>query len=391
MSAFKAPEAPYTIDTVMRSIHEQLRLSPDASVDLSAAGEEALGEWGPFARLLARMQRHQDERLTYQIHSHRPVIGAVVNFIKKIIYWGVRPYLDALYERQEAFNSLTIRAMREQMAATRATAAGLQARLDDLIGIVQRRYDTHSFFATVPGQTRLDALDRTRGAYWEVVQRQNVYAPLFLGLPGRVLELGCGRGEMLAILQSKAVSAWGVDLDPLMIETARSKGLEAYVKDALAALSEQGQATLGGVFAAQVAEHLFPGDLLELIRLAADRLATGGRLLLETVNPASPGAMAKSYYQDLDHKQPVHPDAMKILLEQAGFEQVEVGFLSPFSEAERLPDLPPVEASGLSPEAHRAIQERLDRLNAFLFGYQDYYVTGLRATRPAGEGGKAGA
>ena len=391
MSPFKVPEAPYTIDTVMQSIREQLRLGHEAEGNPSADTDPVPDDWTPFARLLARMQRQQDERLAYHIHSHRPFIGAAVNFIKKIIYWGVRPHFDALYERQEAFNSLTIRALREQMAATRKTTDGLQTRLDELIGIIQRRYDTHSFFATVPGETRLEALDHTRGAYWEVVQRQNVYAPLFLGLPGRVIELGCGRGEMLAILQSKAVSAWGVDLDPLMVETARGKGLEAYVKDALAALTEQGQATLGGVFAAQVAEHLFPGDLLELIRLAADRLASGGRLLLETVNPASPGAMAKSYYQDLDHKQPIHPDAMKILLEQAGFEQVEIGFLSPFSEAERLPDLPPVEASGLSPEAHRTLQDRLDRLNAFLFGYQDYYVTGVRTARSTGEGGKADA
>jgi hypothetical protein len=94
--------------------------------------------------------------------------------------------------------------------------------------------------------------------------------------------------------------------------------------------------------------------------------------------------MAKSYYQDLDHKQPIHPDYMKILLEQAGFEQVEVGYLSPFSEVERLPDLPPQAGSGFTPEAHRALQVRFDWLNEFLFGFQDYYVTGVRAARSGG-------
>lgn len=371
MSAFKVPEGPYTIEDIMQSIRAQLDLDAQTTDGPPSPGAVAhiatQEDWTRLNNLLERMQARQSGAIPYRIQSHRPIIGRVINLFKKVVYWSIRPYLDALCERQEAMNDLTVKALRElsQQMITEQKA-------------MRQRYDTHSFFEAIAGENRLDALAHTRGAYWEVVERQNHYAELFGDVPGRVIDLGCGRGEMLAILQANAISAWGVDMDPLMVETARGKGLEAYEQDALTAVDLCEPASLGGLFAAQVIEHLFPGDLLGLIRLAADRLAPGGRLVLETINAASPGAMAKSYYQDLDHKQPVHPDYIKILLEQGGFEQVAITYLAPFSEDECLHALPPAESVGLSPEAHQAIQERFDHLNQFLFGFQDYYVTGVR-------------
>ena len=106
------------------------------------------------------------------------------------------------------------------------------------------------------------------------------------------------------------------------------------------------------------------------------RVADGGRIVIETLNPASLGVIAKSYYCDLDHKQPIHPEYMKSLLEMAGFDQVELHFLAPFDESERLPDLPPAKQLGIATEARDALQARIDRLNQCLFGMQDYYVIG---------------
>jgi methionine biosynthesis protein MetW len=48
----------------------------------------------------------------------------------------------------------------------------------------------------------------------------------------RVLDLGCGRGELMAYLvQAKQVSATGVDLDFARISACVSRGLSAYQGD----------------------------------------------------------------------------------------------------------------------------------------------------------------
>ncbi|MCL5270022.1 MAG: class I SAM-dependent methyltransferase [bacterium] len=170
-----------------------------------------------------------------------------------------------------------------------------------------------------------------------------------------------------------------------MVDLTSRAGIHTRRMDALEALRSTPPASLGGLFAAQVVEHFFPGELLEFLVLARRRLAPGGRIVLETLNPASLGVMAKSYWRDLDHKQAIHPDALRMLVELAGFAAVETRYLAPFGDDERLPELPPAAEGGLSPEARAVLQDRFDRINAALYGMQDYYVTGLQAT-PLGDG-----
>jgi hypothetical protein len=97
-------------------------------------------------------------------------------------------------------------------------------------------------------------------------------------------------------------------------------------------------------------------------------------MILETINPTSFGALAKSYWRDLDHKQPIHPQTLKQLAELAGFERVELHFLHPFSGDERPPAFPPADQLGLPPAAHEALRRRFERLDALLWGMQDYYI-----------------
>ena len=129
-------------------------------------------------------------------------------------------------------------------------------------------------------------------------------------------------------------------------------------------------------------EHFFPGDLVQFIALTRRKMARGGRIILETINPCSIGAHIKSYWHDLDHKLMIHPDYLKAMLELAGFEEVEIHYLSPFKENEILAELPPAAQLGLSEEARQALQQRLDQLNRLLFGMQDYFVS-ARQGEPA--------
>jgi SAM-dependent methyltransferase len=240
------------------------------------------------------------------------------------------------------------------------------------------RYDMASFFEPVSDEQRLAMFDQTRGSFEDISDRLSIYIEMFKNAPGPVVDVGCGRGELLDMLLGRDIECWGVESDPVMVRFCRQRGVQVIQSDALSALRAAAPATLGGIFAAQVIEHLFPGELLAFLRLAGERLTPGGLLVIESLNPSVLGVLAKSYYRDIDHKQPVHPQYLKLLLELAGFEQVNLGFLSPFKDDERLPDLLPAGELGLSDAAHDAIQIHIDRLNALLFGMQDYYVVGRR-------------
>src|SRR5439155_16037204 len=86
-------------------------------------------------------------------------------------------------------------------------------------------------------------------------------------------------------------------------------------------------ASLGGVFAGQLAEHLPPPALFRLLELAADKLRRGGLLVAETINPLSPLAL-RSFFADLTHAQPLVPETLALLAKQAGFREVDTRFLN---------------------------------------------------------------
>ena len=99
--------------------------------------------------------------------------------------------------------------------------------------------------------------ERFRGSEEEIKERQRIYVPYFEGR-NDVLDIGCGRGEFLELMRESGIQARGVDLDLDMILLCRDKGLDVSVDDAFAYLGALPDDSLGGIFAAQVIEHLHP-------------------------------------------------------------------------------------------------------------------------------------
>src|SRR5207237_1812437 len=115
--------------------------------------------------------------------------------------------------------------------------------------------------AVVPDYFAFEA--RMRGSTAEVRARQRVYVE-DLRDAAPVLDVGCGRGEFLALLREAGVAARGVDADADMVAYARGEGADVEQADALAYLESLPDASLGGVFAAQLVERLPPAWLLRL-------------------------------------------------------------------------------------------------------------------------------
>ena len=173
-----------------------------------------------------------------------------------------------------------------------------------------------------------------RGSEELIGNRQAVYLPLLEG-HAPVLDVGCGRGELLELLRDAGISATGVDIDPAMAERCRSKGLVGVVVgDAVGHLRAMPDSSLGAVVAAQVIEHLPYAELLDFIRLSAQKLRPGGRLIVETVNPHAPKAL-KTFWVDLTHHHPIFPEVTLALCREAGFQRGYVFHPGGDGDAER--------------------------------------------------------
>src|SRR5262249_34283822 len=155
--------------------------------------------------------------------------------------------------------------------------------------------------------------DQFRGTDTAIRDQLRQYVAIFAGRDN-VLDVGCGRGELLSELKAAGVHARGVDANEEMAAVARARGLDAVAGDALACLMSLPDESLGGLAATQVVEHLEPGYLLRLIQAAAAKLQPGAPIVLETINPACWLAFFSSYIRDLTHVRPVHPDTPPYLL-----------------------------------------------------------------------------
>src|SRR5581483_4563074 len=109
--------------------------------------------------------------------------------------------------------------------------------------------------------------DRFRGARSDIRDRMRSYVPEFDGCSD-VLDIGCGRGEFLELLRERQVTSKGVDLNAEMVGICRSRGLDVTLSDALSFMQGLADGSLGGLFGAQVVEHLEPDYLLRLLDTA---------------------------------------------------------------------------------------------------------------------------
>lgn len=209
--------------------------------------------------------------------------------------------------------------------------------------------------------------NRFRGSSDDIRERLAAYVPYFEGL-APVLELGCGRGEFLELLRDADIDARGIDNNAEMLGVCRERGLDVVEADITAYLQEIPPESTGGIFAAQVIEHLPPARLREIFNDCHRALRKGGRLVVETVNPRSLVALLESFYRDLTHQKPLHPETVDFLLRACGFRDVTLHYSSPVRERAKLLSVS-VQDGDRNAET---LNENFRKLNAILFGDQDY-------------------
>ncbi len=209
------------------------------------------------------------------------------------------------------------RQLHELMAGARAVpwmaGDGLKAYDDETAGRVLG-------FRRAKGEEPGDAYRRFedvfRGSRERVAGLVEPYVALLEG-HGPVLDVGCGRGELLERLAAAGIEASGVDSDAGMAR-ARTAGLNVTEGDAIAHLEGLEAGSLGAITAIHVIEHL-PADVLtRFFALTREKLRPGGLLVAETINPHAIYAL-KTFWVDLTHQHPIFPEVAVVLAEVAGF------------------------------------------------------------------------
>ena len=216
--------------------------------------------------------------------------------------------------------------------------------------------------------------DQFRGSPDDIRRRVTEYLPIFQGTSD-VLDLGCGRGEFLALLREHGIAARGADVNGAMVDVCRQQGLDATEADALAYLTAQPDGSLGGLFAAQVIEHLEPRYLTALLDVAFAKLRPGAPIVLETINPACWFAFFESYIRDITHVRAIHPDTLKYLLVATGFQHVDIRYRAPYPERDKLQPIP---ANATLGDAVDTLNANVERINGLLFTWLDYAAVGRR-------------
>ena len=164
-----------------------------------------------------------------------------------------------------------------------------------------------------------------------------------------------------------------------MAELCRARGLDVTEADAVGYLSTLDDASLGGVFAAQVVEHLQPEYLLQFLELAFHKIRPGGRVVLETLNPACWVAFFDSYIRDITHVWPLHPETLKYLVLASGFTRADLEYRSPVAPQDRLQAIAVADTTdGQLGDLAEAFNANVEKLNARLFTHLDYAVIGAR-------------
>jgi len=184
----------------------------------------------------------------------------------------------------------------------------------------------------------------------------------------RVVDLGSGRGEWLALLEKAGFLATGVESRAELAEECRERGLDVVTADALDYLSRAPAGSIAAISAFHFVEHLDLSTLVSLLELALRALRPGGLLLLETANPENVLVGASHFYYDPTHTRPIPPRLLTFLVEQAGFDGAAVRELHPIGS------LPAPAGEG----DQRALEAVVELLNRHLLGPQDYAVLARR-------------
>lgn len=179
--------------------------------------------------------------------------------------------------------------------------------------------------------------DQFRGSRELIKERLFQYGSTLDELKKRIpnaigLDIGCGRGEWLEVLQENGIEARGVDMNARMADQCLSFGLDVVCGDGIAFLRGLPDNSLAVISGFHIVEHLALGQLLELFQQSHRVLQPGGVAIFETPNPEVQRVSTYTFYFDPTHRNPLPPELLSFMGTNAGFSETCVERFQPLME-----------------------------------------------------------
>jgi SAM-dependent methyltransferase len=184
-----------------------------------------------------------------------------------------------------------------------------------------------------------------------------------------VLDVGCGRGEFLALCREAGVKARGFDTNERSVADLKQRGFDVALSGIPQCFEGIGNGSVGSVLATHVVEHLPVEALFALFSESARVLRPGGLLMIETPNAESLLAGASDFWRDPTHLAPRHPAALTLLAREHGFAIDEMRPVHPYPEGTQL---------AIAPDDPPAVRRIVEAINERLFGPQDLRLIARR-------------
>ena len=230
--------------------------------------------------------------------------------------------------------------------------------------------------AHTPGQRTIDPSDgffaafdeRFRGNRADIKVRLRVYLAALnearvSTAEHPIVDLGCGRGEWLELLQEEGLRAKGVDQNPVLIAECRQYELDAVENDVLTYLCSLASNSVAAVTGFHLVEHLPFDVLLKMFDEAVRVLQPDGVAIFETPNPQNILVSTHEFYIDPTHYHPIPSQLLGFIAEVKGLSRIKLWHLHPFPETHK------VQETGL---------EVAKRFNELFYGPRDYALIGWK-------------
>lgn len=178
----------------------------------------------------------------------------------------------------------------------------------------------------------------------------------------KAVDLGCGRGEWLTLLQGMPIEAMGIDTNISMVETCKQLGCQVELSDGLHWLTQQSDNSLDLITSFHVIEHLPFAALYAWFEQIVRIMTPGGILILETPNPENLLVSSHTFYHDPTHHHPLTPALLEFMVTFFGLQLVSVERLNPYPESAKV----------------KGHDELTERVNGHLCGPQDLGIVAMK-------------
>lgn len=384
------PPSPVGFDALAasRAIESCARFLNARMVSIDAEAGDRLVQMRAILEAHVRKADSIAARAENHIEAIKEVLSAKADDVKLTAMGAALEELKLSINKRREIAARNRQFLEQNLLASRRELLHLQQRMERLTdrSIVRARPEAAA--ADTPSEMDAHALDafyvaledQFRGSSELITKRCEVYVPVVEAAVkrtrgGALLDIGCGRGEWLRLLQEHGFEAHGIDLNEVMVLECQAAGLDVQQAEAIAHLRGLTDASIAAVTGMHIIEHIPFSSVVALFDEVRRVLKPGGVAIFETPNPENLDVGACSFYMDPTHLHPLPPPLVEYTARAQGFDEVEIRRLTAYRP---LPVPPEIKAPE-DPESE-ALQWLLDRSREHLSVAPDYAVVAWKST-----------